>query len=94
MNSIERLLQLCFNKIQTWADENGFQFSKTKAVCMRFYQQHIFHPDPENRLSPHTCHGMQISWFDLRLRQKIEFRLSFQIPQGKMHESNEPAEGS
>jgi ribonuclease HI len=47
MNSIERLLQLCLNNIQNWADENGFQFSKTKTVCMHFCQQHILHTDPQ-----------------------------------------------
>ena len=33
MNTIERHLQLCLNKIQKWADENGFKFSQTKTVC-------------------------------------------------------------
>ncbi len=50
MNSIERILQLCLNNIQKYADENGFQFSKTKTVCMHFCQQHILHPDPELKL--------------------------------------------
>jgi len=26
------------NSIQKWADENGFQFSKSKTVCMHFTQ--------------------------------------------------------
>jgi ribonuclease HI len=47
MNSIERLLQLCLNNIQKWADENGFQFSKTKTVCMHFCQQYMLHTDPQ-----------------------------------------------
>ena len=34
MNTIERHLQLCLNKIQKWADENGFKFSQTKTVSM------------------------------------------------------------
>jgi len=50
MNSIERLLQLCLNNIQKWADENGFQFSKTKTVCMHFCQQRILHTDPELKI--------------------------------------------
>ena len=36
MASIERQLQLCLNKVEKWADENGFKFSKTKTVCMHF----------------------------------------------------------
>ncbi len=50
MNSIERLLQLCLNNIQNWADENGFQFSKTKTVCMHFCQQYNLHTDPDLKL--------------------------------------------
>ena len=34
--AIERQLQPCINSIQTWAEENGFQFSKSKTVCMHF----------------------------------------------------------
>ena len=47
MPSIERLMQLCLNNIQTWADENGFKFSKTKTVCMHFCQQRALHPHPD-----------------------------------------------
>ena len=36
MNTIQRHLQLCLNKIQKWADENGFKFSQTKTVSMHF----------------------------------------------------------
>ena len=36
INSVERQLQLCLNKIQNWADENGFKFSKTKTPCVNF----------------------------------------------------------
>ena len=42
MSIIERQLQLCLNKLQQWATDNGFQFSKTKTVCM-----HICHLDPQ-----------------------------------------------
>jgi hypothetical protein len=50
MNSIERLLQLCLNNIQSWADENGFQFSKTKTVCMHFCQKYTLHNDPDIKI--------------------------------------------
>ena len=45
MASIERQLQLCLYKIEKWADENGFKFSKTKTVCMHFCNKRKFHPD-------------------------------------------------
>jgi hypothetical protein len=37
---------LCLNNIEKWADENGFQFSRTKTVCMHLCQQHTLHCDP------------------------------------------------
>ena len=46
MASIERQLQLCLNKIEKSADENGFKFSKTKTLCMHFCNKINFHPDP------------------------------------------------
>jgi potassium voltage-gated channel Eag-related subfamily H protein 8 len=50
MNSIERILQLCLNKLEHWADENGFKYSRSKTVCVHFYQQRKFHPDPTLKL--------------------------------------------
>ena len=34
MNNIERQLQLCLNKIEKWAKENGFKFSSSKPLGM------------------------------------------------------------
>ena len=47
VHTIERQLQQCLNKLQDWADENGFKFSKSKTVCMHFCQLRKQHPDPE-----------------------------------------------
>ena len=55
MASIERKFQLCLNKIEKWADENGFKFSKTKTVCIHFCNQRKLHPDPTL-----TLYGAQI----------------------------------
>ena len=46
IRSIERQLQQCLNKLQTWADENGFKFSKTKTVCIHFCKLQRIHIDP------------------------------------------------
>ena len=43
-------LQRCINSTQTWADENGFQFSKSKTVCMHFSNQHSMHAEPDLKL--------------------------------------------
>ena len=50
MNTIERQLQQCLNKLQDWSDKNGFKFSKSKTVCMHFCQLRGMHNDPDLRL--------------------------------------------
>jgi len=50
INLVERQLQRCLNGLQSWADENGFQFSKTKTVCIHFCRQRTLHPDPDLKL--------------------------------------------
>jgi len=47
MPAIERQLQTCLNKLQAWADSNGFKFSETKTVCMHFCKIRRLHCDPE-----------------------------------------------
>ena len=37
---------MCLNKVEKWADENGFKFSKTKTLCMHFCNKRKLHPDP------------------------------------------------
>jgi len=44
---IESHLQQCLNKLQEWADTNGFKFSTAKTVCIHFCRLHKFHPDPQ-----------------------------------------------
>ena len=46
MENIEFWLQRCLNKVETWATENGFKFSKTKTQCVHFCQLRGLHPDP------------------------------------------------
>ena len=42
---VQPQLQLCLNKVEKWADKNGFKFSKTKAVCIHFCNKRKLHPD-------------------------------------------------
>ena len=44
---IERHLQRCLNKLQHWADTNGFKFSTSKTVCVHFCHLRKLHPDPQ-----------------------------------------------
>ena len=46
MHTTERQLQQYLNKIQKWASENGFKFSKTKTQCMYFCQLRGLYNDP------------------------------------------------
>jgi hypothetical protein len=45
MNTIERQLQLCLNKIEKWAMENEFKFSSLKTVRMHFCIKRGLHPE-------------------------------------------------
>ena len=47
MNTIERQLQQCLNKLHTWTTENGFKFSPTKTHCVHFCQLRKHHNDPD-----------------------------------------------
>jgi hypothetical protein len=46
MNNIERQLQICLNKIEQWAMENGFKFSCSKTLGMHFCNKRGLNPDP------------------------------------------------
>jgi len=48
--AIERQIQRCINSIQKWADEKGFQFSKSKTVCMHFTQLNSANAHPDLKL--------------------------------------------
>ena len=50
MSIIERQLQLCLNKLQQWATDNGFRFSKTKTLCMHICQKRGLQLDPQHFL--------------------------------------------
>ena len=46
MVTIERQLQQNLNKIENWATNNGFKFSKSKTQCVHFFQLRKQHDDP------------------------------------------------
>ena len=43
---IERHLQHSLNKLQNWADTNGFKFSQSTPVCIHFCHLRKSHPEP------------------------------------------------
>jgi hypothetical protein len=51
MRTIERQLQQNLDKIQKWAIENGFKFSKSKTQCVHFCRFRKHHNDPELYIS-------------------------------------------
>ena len=56
MHTIECQLQQCLNKIQKWALENSFKFSKTKTQCMHLCQLRGLHNDPVLKLDGVEIH--------------------------------------
>ena len=46
MRTIERHLKQCINRIEDWAMNNGFRFSKSKTQCVHFCKLNRFHNDP------------------------------------------------
>ena len=46
MRTIERHLQQNLDKIEHWATNNGFKFSKSKTQCVHFCQLRKQHEDP------------------------------------------------
>ena len=46
MQAIERQLQFHLNRIEYWADTNGFKFSQSKTVSVQFCRRNGLHPDP------------------------------------------------
>ena len=55
---IERQLQFYLNKLQQWEADNGFQFSKTKTVCMHICQKIYLHLDLQ--LDPIHNQGLRL----------------------------------
>ena len=55
MHAIERQLKLHLNKIEDWADSNGFKFSQSKTVCVHFCQRR-------------SQQNNRITFFELRIK--------------------------
>ena len=52
-------MQNCLNKIEKWTNENGFQFSKTKTVCIHFCKGRTYHLNPEININGHILPVVQ-----------------------------------
>ena len=66
MQAIKRQLQLHLNRIEDWADNDGFKLSQSKTVCVHFFRRRCLHPDPNLVLSkkPYSCQkGNKVSWY-------------------------------
>ena len=51
MQAIKRQLQLHLNRIEDWADNDGFKLSQSKTDCVHFFRRRGLHPDPNLVLS-------------------------------------------
>lgn len=74
MHTIERQLQLSLNKINKWATNNGFSFSKEKTKYMHFCQHRKMHHDPILKLDKDTITGAkQYRYLGIIFDQKLTF---------------------
>ena len=63
MSIIERQLQLSLNKLQQWATDNGFRFSKTKTLYMHICQKRGHHLDPQHFLDKSPIPVVKVTRF-------------------------------
>ena len=79
MHTIERQLQLCLNKLQIWADTNGFKFSKSKTKCMHFCQLRQCHLHPELTLGGTKIECVdEFKFLGLVFDRKLNFKAHIQ----------------
>ena len=84
MATIERQLQMCLNKIERWADENGFRFSKTKTVCIHFCNQRKLHLDPVLTIYGDAIPVVsQTKFLGLIFDSKLNFKAHIEYLRGK-----------
>ena len=75
MSVIERKLQICLNKLETWSNENGFRFSTAKTVCVHFCRKRKLHLDPELFLSGTKIPVVsQVKFLGLTFDNKLNFK--------------------
>ena len=75
MSSIEEKLQKCLNKIEKWADENGFIFSKTKTVSIHFCRKRKLHLDPQLTINNKKIRIVQqTKYLGMILDNKLNFK--------------------
>jgi len=71
---IERHVQRCLNKLQNWADTNGFKFYTSKTVCMHFCRLRKLHPEPEILLNGTPIPVVEeVKFLGLILDRKLSF---------------------
>ena len=75
MSTIERQLQLCLNKLDTWSNENGFKFSTSKTVCVHFCRKRGQDRDPKLYLCDKRIPVVsQVKFLGLIFDNKLNFK--------------------
>ena len=74
MHTLERQMQNCLNKIKKLTNKNGFQFSKTKTVCIHFYKRRTYHLNPEINIDGHTIPVVQQAKYLGMIFDKLNFK--------------------
>ena len=88
MRAVERQLQLCLDRIEQWANENGFRFSKSKTVCVHFCQQRRLHTDPVLKLYKVIIPVVpQAKFLGVIFDKKLNFKAHIDYLRGKCQKS-------
>jgi len=71
---MERHLQRSLNKLQEWADSNGFKFTSTKTVCLHFCRLRKLHPYPHLFLNYSRIPVVEeVEFFGIIFDKKLSF---------------------
>jgi len=73
--TVERKIQGCLKKLETWCSENGFKFSESKTICVHFHNKRREQPEPDLRLNNKTITvKKEAKFLGLIFDQKLTFR--------------------
>ena len=79
-------LQYCLNRIGRWVDENDFRFSKSKRVCVHFYNKQSLHPDPNIKSNDSIIPVVQqTKYLGLIFDNKLNFKAHIDYVRQKCH---------
>ena len=84
MPTLERQMQNCLNKIEKLTNENCFQFSKIKTVCIHFSKRRTYHLNTEINIDGYTIPAVpQAKYLGIIFDDKLKFKAHIEYQQQK-----------